>query len=234
MAQRERKLTDQTADRIFQMITSEPDYGPGAKLPNEGELSQMFQVSRTTLREAIRTLVTQGYLEVRRGSGTFVAERTSIRQDIGLSQLVSVKVRLQELFEIRMLLEPATAMLACQRGTEEEIDYILLCGERVAAQIHQGGDWDSADLLFHKAFVQACHNQFMEQLIPIIHKAVSETWNMIGAYPQLPDMVLRDNDLIMGFLRERDGRGTRIAMEAHLRHVIGALNLGDSDFMSLL
>lgn len=234
MAQRERKLTDQTADRIFQMIISEPDYGPGAKLPNEAELSQMFQVSRTTLREAIRTLVTQGYLEVRRGSGTFVADRTSIRQDIGLSQLESVKVRLQELFEIRLMLEPATAMLACQRGTDEEIDYILQCGQRVAWQIEHGGDWDSADLIFHKSFVQASHNQFMVQLIPIIHKAVSETWNMIGSYAQLPEMVLRDNELIMGFLKDRDARGTKLAMAAHLRHVIAALNFGNTDFMAVL
>ena len=234
MAVTGKKLTDQTADRIFQMIISEPGYGPGAKLPNEAELSQMFQVSRTTLREAVRSLVTQGYLEVRRGSGTFVADRTSIRQDIGLAQLSSVQMRLQELFEIRLMLEPSTALLACQRGTEEEIGYILKCGEQVAWQIHHGGDWDSADLLFHKSFVQASHNQFMEQLIPIINKAVSETWNMIGAYPQLPEMVLRDNELIMGFLRARDCQGTKIAMAAHLRHVISALNFGDTDFMNLL
>ena len=97
------KLTDQTADRIFQMIISDPHLGPGQKLPNEAELCALFGVSRTTLREAVRSLAAQGYVQVRRGLGTFVTERTSIRQDIGLSQLESVRMRLQDLFEIRKI-----------------------------------------------------------------------------------------------------------------------------------
>ena len=234
MAVPEKKLADQTAEKIFQMIISQPQYIPGSKLPNEAELCQIFQVSRTTLREAIRTLVTQGYLEVQRGKGTFVSKRMSIRGDIGLGQLHAVQMRLQELFEIRLMLEPSTAMLACARGSDEEIAHILSIGEEVANRIHNGGDWDSADLRFHQAFVEACHNHFMAQLIPIIHRAVSETWNMIGDYPQLPDMVLRDNELIMSFLQDRDPQGVRLAMSTHLRHVIAALDLGMTDFMQML
>lgn len=234
MGETGKRLTDQTADQIFQMIISEPGYGPGDKLPNEAELCQIFQVSRTTLREAIRSLVAQGYVEVRRGRGTFVTDRTSIRGDIGLGQLQSVQMRLQELFEIRLMIEPSTAMLACCRGTEEEIGHILRCGRKVARQIKHGGDWDSADLDFHRAFVQASHNQFMEQLIPILNKAVSDTWNMIGTYSELPQMVTRDNELIMSFLEARDPQGTRLAMAAHIRHVITALNFGNTDFMNLL
>ena len=90
-------LTDQTAEQLFQLIISHPELGPGARLPNEAELCAMFGVSRTTLREAVRSLAVQGYVEVLRGKGTFVCDRTSIRQDIGLSQLESVQVHLQDL-----------------------------------------------------------------------------------------------------------------------------------------
>lgn len=229
-----KKLADQTADRLFQMIISDPALGPGAQLPNEAELCNIFGVSRTTIREAVRHLAAQGYVEVRRGKGTFVCDRTSIRQDIGLGQLESVQVRLQDLFEIRLMIEPNTAMLACLRGTPEELEHIYHCARVVEERIRSGGDWDSADLDFHQAFVAASHNQFMEKLVPILNRAVSSTWRMVGTYPSLPEMVLRDNQLIVEFLQARDPKGTRLAMESHLRNVIRILDFGENDVLSHL
>ena len=117
------RLTDQTADRLLHMIDSNPAYPPGAKLPNEPRLCQLFGVSRTTLREAVRSLAAQGYVEVRRGSGTFVLDR-SPAPDIGLQRLECLRTRLRDLFEIRMMLEPQAARLACLRGTDEELQEI--------------------------------------------------------------------------------------------------------------
>jgi DNA-binding FadR family transcriptional regulator len=229
-----KKLTDQTAEQLFQMMISDPELKPGAKLPNEGELCELFKVSRTTVREAVRHLAAQGYLEVRRGKGTFVTERTNIRQDIGLGQLETVQVRLQDLFEIRLMIEPNTAMLACMRGTPEELEHIFRCARVVEERIRSGGDWDSADLDFHHAFVAASHNQFMEKLVPILNRAVSSTWRMVGTYSNLPEMVLRDNALIVEFLKAGDAKGTKLAMEAHLRHVIRILDFGENEVLSYL
>ena len=82
------KLSERTADRLYEMIVEEKRYEPGSKLPNENELSDALRVSRTTLREAISFLVAQGVLEIRRGKGTFVADslpaahpRRSFRSD---------------------------------------------------------------------------------------------------------------------------------------------------------
>lgn len=66
------RLFDRIADSILSMITVEQRFLPGSKLPNENTLSQELNVSRTTLREAIRILATGGILEIRRGKGTFV------------------------------------------------------------------------------------------------------------------------------------------------------------------
>lgn len=228
------RLTDQTADRIFQMIISDPHLEPGKKLPNEAELCAMFGVSRTTLREAIRSLIAQGYVEVRRGCGTFVADRTNFKRDIGLSQLESVRLRLQDLFEIRMMIEPSTAMLACARGTDEEIAAIIRCADEVAHSIHTGGDWAGADLVFHHAFVTASHNQFMEQLIPIINKAIADTWRVRGTHQLLPGTVLRDNEVLIDFLEKRDAQGARFAMASHIRHIINILDFGPAQPFSLL
>ena len=75
MAEKKRaKLSEQTTDRLYEMIVEERRYAPGSKLPNENELSRALEVSRTTLREAISFLVAQGVLEIRRGKGTYVAD----------------------------------------------------------------------------------------------------------------------------------------------------------------
>lgn len=61
------KLSEQTAERLFERIVDERRYGPGEKLPNENDLSAELGVSRTTLREAISSLVAQGVLQIQRG-----------------------------------------------------------------------------------------------------------------------------------------------------------------------
>ena len=68
------KLSEQAANRLYTWIVEEGRYPPCTKLPNENELSEAMEVSRTTLREAISYLVAQGVLEIQRGKGTFVAE----------------------------------------------------------------------------------------------------------------------------------------------------------------
>ena len=75
------KLSEQTSDRLYEMIVDDHQYPPGSKLPNENELSRVLDVSRTTLREAISFLVAQGILEIRRGCGTFVCENPGVVDD---------------------------------------------------------------------------------------------------------------------------------------------------------
>ena len=69
-----RRLSESVADDIRTMITIEKRFRPGDKIPNENELSRELDVSRTTLREAVRILITNGVLEIRRGLGTYVRE----------------------------------------------------------------------------------------------------------------------------------------------------------------
>lgn len=217
------RLTDQTADRLLHMIDSNPAYPPGAKLPNEPRLCQLFGVSRTTLREAVRSLAAQGYVEVRRGSGTFVLDR-SPAPDIGLQRLECLRTRLRDLFEIRMMLEPQAARLACLRGTEEELQEIAHRAECVAQAIQEGKNFSQPEETFHQAFVAATHNPFMEQLLPIIHNALHEAWAALDVESLLAQPTLQDNELLMGFLRQRDEEGVQYAMAAHIRHTINLLD----------
>ena len=116
-------LSQSVADNILSMITIEKRFSVGDKLPNEIELSQELNVSRTTLREAIRILVAYDILEIRRGRGTYVTEK-ALKQPQDFEQLSAIKVNAKDLYEMRLIFEPEAAYLAAVRGTDAEIKRI--------------------------------------------------------------------------------------------------------------
>ena len=218
------KLSEQTSDRRYEMIVDEQRYAPGSKLPNENELSRNLQVSRTTLREAISFLVAQGVLEIRRGKGTFVAEELPAA-GLDLTSLAGLRsrVRAKDLFEMRLIFEPATVALACQRGTDEELRQIQKKAERVERIAAEGGDWPLADQEFHWAIIKASHNEYMRRLYPIINSAVNEILQLSQNRQHMQDIALNDNRLILEFLLKRDEAGARHAMSIHMKHLINTL-----------
>ena len=107
-------LSQRTAEILSNRIRVEQVYMPGDKLPNENVLSEELGVSRTTLREAIRPLVREGLLVVRRGLGTFVNETLEQYAEgaLNVDDVLQMKVTLKDLYEARMIIEPAAAALA--------------------------------------------------------------------------------------------------------------------------
>ena len=225
MAERKRaKLSEQTSDRMYEMIVEEARYAPGSKLPNENELSKALEVSRTTLREAISFLVAQGVLEIRRGKGTFVAEELPAA-GMDLSSLTGLRARerARDLFEMRLIFEPATVALACQRASMEELQQIEKKAERMEQIAAAGGDWPLADQEFHWAIIRASHNEYMRRLYPIINNAVNDLMQLAQNRQRMEETAIRDNKLILEFLLRRDEEGARHAMTIHMKHLINAL-----------
>ena len=221
---RKAKLSEQTADRLYELIVDEGRYPLGSKLPNENELSQALEVSRTTLREAISFLVAQGVLEIRRGKGTFVKEALPA-QGLDLTGLAGLRsrVRAKDLFEMRLIFEPATVALACSRATDEELEQIVKKGLRVEQVAAEGGDWPLADQEFHWAIIKASHNEYMRRLYPIINSAVNEILQIAHNRQKMQDTALADNRIILDFLLKRDEVGASHAMSIHMRHLINTL-----------
>ncbi len=218
------KLSEQTADRLYEWIVEERRYLPGSKLPNENELSESMGVSRTTLREAISFLAAQGVLEIRRGKGTFVADSLPA-EGLDLTALASVRsrVRAKDLFEMRLIFEPATVALACRRASDEELEQIEKKARRVERIAAEGGNWPLADQEFHWAIIRASHNEYMRRLYPIINSAVDEILQISPSRQQMQDIALGDNRTILAFLLRRDEEGARCAMSIHMKHLINTL-----------
>ena len=205
-------LPHQVADSLYKMIADTQEFRPGDKLPGENILSDRLGVSRSTLREAIKVLCSQGVLEVYRGKGTFVSESMESFISFGLDELDLNRSRVKDLFEARLLFEPQLAA-------------IMEAGKLVEEQIRLHADRTSADQEFHQRIAVASHNRFMLQLLPIIHSAVSETIMLNEHQELLSDITLRDHALLMDFLGKRDAFGAEAAMRIHLRSAMNALAL---------
>ncbi len=217
------RLSDRIADSILSMIVAEKRFLPGSKLPNENILSQELKVSRTTLREAIRILATEGILEIRRGRGTFVREDFKQEQPEELSVLASAKVKARDLYEMRLIFEPEAAYYAALRATEEEIQRILALGKEIEERIHQKKDRTEVEQAFHKSIARATHNEFMNQLMPVIYEGVNKGVRLSLVHEEAVQATLIDHKILMDFLKARNGEGARNAMRIHILHAMDQL-----------
>lgn len=217
-------LSQSIADSILSMITIEKRFSVGDKLPNEIELSEELNVSRTTLREAIKILVAYNILEIKRGKGTYVTEKI-LEQPQDLEQLSSIKVNVKDLYEMRLIFEPEAAYLAAVRGTDAEIKRILDYGKRIEDEIRNGKNRTKDEHSFHKAIAQATHNEFMNKLMPILYQAISKGVVLSAQSEKAINNTLSDHRMIMEFLEQRNGEGAKNAMRIHIMHAIKEFNI---------
>lgn len=222
----QKMLAQSIADNIMAMITIEKRFLPGDQLPNENDLSRELNVSRNTLREAMRILNTYGLVEIRRGKGTFVtaaADNDEIRNN--LPSLSYAKIDSKDLYEIRLILEPAAAFWAAQRGTDAEINHIVELGLQIEKQITQHVDRTKTEHQFHTAIAQATHNKFMNNMIPILHEAILKGVVLSSVYGKAAEETLADHALLIDFLKDRNPEGARVAMRIHILHAIKSLKV---------
>ena len=217
-------LSQSIADTLISMITIEKRFAAGDKLPNENELAAELSVSRTTIREAIKTLAARDIVEIQRGRGTFVT-KGALAQNQEMEQLTAIKVNAKDLYEMRLIFEPEAAYLAAERGTETEIRRILEYGRKVEEQIRAEQDRTENEQAFHKAIAQATHNEFMNQLMPILFQAISKGVTLSEQSDKAIDDTLNDHRTIMEFLQQRNAEGAKNAMKIHILHAIKELHI---------
>ena len=119
------KLFEDVSERIMEMIRSE-ECPSGTRLPSEQHLAERFEVSRNTVRGAIRSLTILGLLRSVNGSGTFVSERANlILEAQALAALMAHPDAMSELVQARYVLEPQLAAMAARSASREETDRLF-------------------------------------------------------------------------------------------------------------
>ena len=223
---RRRRLHEDIVQQFHSLIR-QGVFQHGARLPSERMMAEQFKVSRSSVREAIRSLELQGLLVSKRGSGTFI-NTEDLESVVALiaSTLSSGEETLKEIFEVRHLLEPQIAAVAAKRADAEEVRRLEEILEEQEKQIEDGETGVDADTAFHFALGSATHNSALVKVVSAVGEILQRSRDLSLQEPGRPQRSLSSHHQILNAVRDGDAAAARQAMEHHLTSVEPATYFG--------
>lgn len=185
-----RNMVGQTLDALGEAIVS-GRVAPGDTLPPEPTLCQRFGVSRTVVREAVKSLVAKGLLSTGPKVGTRVLSAEGwnwFDPDVVRWQSKAGLTRdfLRDLQQLRRVIEPAAVRMAAERATGADLAGIEAAYAGMKAAIEEGGDYVFHDLAFHTGLLRACHNRMMVQMSKAIGALLRTSFEISTDKPDGP------------------------------------------------
>jgi GntR family transcriptional regulator, transcriptional repressor for pyruvate dehydrogenase complex len=198
--------------------------GPGIRLPSERELADQLGISRSTLRQAITTLVQSGHLmSVRgRGGGTFVVQEPPLAEG---SPTGPVREDWREVLDLRAAIEVGTATLAADRASDDDFALMRECVNRMAAA-SEFDDYRRADIRFHMAIAEASGVPRLVGLVGEVEAEVSELIAHIAHPPEVLDHSNAEHARMIEALERHDATRAVRLLRRHLDgtvHILGGL-----------
>jgi DNA-binding FadR family transcriptional regulator len=210
-----RRLYRQIADQIAALI-EQGEYGPGERLPPERDLAKQLGVSRPSVREALIALEVEGYVEVRVGSGVYVAgaragaSRAALPADSGPFELIKA----------RWLIEAECAALAAKSATRAQLRAIEEALDQMESESRRGEMPLSADRLFHLRIAEASGNSALALVVKTLwDQRTGPLFLRLEHHfdtPALWSVALREHREILAAIARHDAAGARGAMRRHM------------------
>ena len=192
----------------------------GDKLPPERELAVMMDVSRPSLREALRTLSVMGVIELRHGSGIYVTALEPARLVEHLDFVFSLDDSTYlQLFETRKVLEPPICALAAQRISDEEMVQLEECLSRSRMGLTNYEAYLQAELDLHEIIVIAARNPLLQRFMSSLRSLGEASRKRTIMLPGVVEQTIQDHQSIIQALREHQPEVAYRAMLVHLEHV---------------
>jgi GntR family transcriptional repressor for pyruvate dehydrogenase complex len=223
-------LTDGSKDNVtqllilkFQEMLREGVLTQGTRLPPERELAAHFNVARSSLRQALKVLEIMGIITQKVGDGSYLNTDTSAVLAVPMEFLFLLDdTSVEELTELRLLMEPGLARLAAQRATADDIALLRKSIKDLESSSKDKLKLVSSDLLFHRAIFVASKNRIASSLFQTIHRAMAK---MIMVTSQLVELehTLSFHKPIMHAIEQRNGDLATKLMADHLKDATALL-----------
>lgn len=218
-----RSLAEQVTDELQRLVLT-GKLKEGEKLPSERELCELFGVSRTVVREAIRVLQTKGLVEVRPGIGSIVRSPSSNQIIEGLSLLIQAKangaeISLVALCEVRSLLEVEISKMAAERATIEDIEEIQKIVDDLETFVNIPARFYERAVDFHRSLALATHNLLLVIIFDAIQELVLGMRQTLVPEPVAPQAALRCFRQILEHVQARNSDGAAQGIEQHLQEI---------------
>jgi GntR family transcriptional repressor for pyruvate dehydrogenase complex len=220
---RKTKVYADIAAQIHRLI-AEGRLGPGDRLPSERELAEVFGVSRTSVRDAIRVLEVRGLVEPRHGEGT-VVKAVSIDAIVApLAEAVAAfKHAAADLFDMRKMLEPPLARAAAFRATAADVRRLEEIVAAQAARVRAGDIAIDEDNAFHYQIARAAKNQVVLRTIDILMDLLRESRMRSLQGAGRSEKSLEGHRRILAAIRDRDPDAAAERMRAHIEEIEAVL-----------
>jgi GntR family transcriptional repressor for pyruvate dehydrogenase complex len=220
---RSSKASENIVEQIRKAIF-EGKLRPGDRLPTEAQLMESFQVSKATLREAMRALEFLGFLEIKKGAsgGAFVKKvDVNKARDLLLNFLHFQDLSLQDLSEVRLLLEPYAAEKCAVSINSEDLDRLkrlneqcqLILDGRVCADLRQN------EIEFHRVIGRATGNPILSFVLEFVENLLIDAKEVIRPDEAFSRRVLSAHRRIVQALEKGDPKLARVEMERHVTEV---------------
>lgn len=212
------KVYEGVAKQIERLILKKLQ--PGDKLPSERELVETLGVSRSSIRDAIRSLELMGMVEPRQGAGTIVREMSSESLGNPLANAIRRKEELiGELLDFRMMLEPQLAARAAAQVSSAQISEMEQILKRQEARLHAGETTVVEDSEFHYAIALASGNSVVLKVLDTLMDLLRDSRQRSLQVEGRPQKSLAAHRRILAAIKRRDAKAAESAMRHHIENV---------------
>ena len=220
------KVYEQVAEQIQDMIVN-GKLQKGDKLPSERQLAEELQVSRASIREALRALQIMGLIEVRQGEGSFINNsfEKTLFQPLSIMFMLQ-KSKPEEIIELRKVIEVETAYLAAKRATDEEIEKLrsLIEQLKILKDLDDEEASVAVDKEFHYYIAKASKNQLLANVLNVISelmdKFIKDARGMILVDEKNKEVLIHQHYAIFKGIENHDPESASEAMHTHLKLII--------------
>ena len=213
------RIHEEVFSQIHQLI-KDGRFKARDQLPSERELAETFKVSRTSVREALRTLESQGLIVSRTGMGNFVVD-LPVEALVGplARLLIDEKNALADVFEMRKLIEPHIAALAAERATTRDIAQLKRIVAKQADAVSRGETGVEADAELHLSIGRATRNQALQKLVSGLMEMLSRSREESLQTDERRESSIDAHRRIIAAIEKHDKARARSEMLRHIEQV---------------
>ena len=218
------RLSQTVANDLLARITR-GEYRVGDRLPSEHELMARYRVGRNTVREAMQSLRTLGLVDIRPRLGARVLGQAAPNTlaNSAVSMLIGAQT-VTELYEVRLILEPAAAAIAAKHRTDDDLLAMRRARTHYRVAYEMGTPVWEADIEFHQAIAEASGNAVLAKVLAPVSDLLNNARRATGTLPAAVEIALGQHDEIADAIEARAATRARRAMTRHIESGIWAVN----------
>ena len=229
-------LSDRVTSSVLSLI-AQSALKPGDRLPSERDLGERFGVSRTVVREALRSLAAKGVLDVRSGSGATVALVNVEHASEALRLYVQGShgkggVSYEQINDVREMIETRVARQAATSASDDDIAHLAAIHEEFIDRAENPEITSQLDVAFHRAIAESVHNPLLLVMLDSIEPILLEIRRRVALVPGRPGRAIEAHGLILQRIRDHNPDGAEQAMIDHLQESRSVWQQLDADARS--